>query len=338
MRVHRLHLSKIRSVGIVAFAALVMAAMATTGASASVVTVTPMTTPWQVALADFQGPLYMAWVGTDANSTLNIAYSTDGVNFSHSIQPFGKGNSYNAPALAVFDNKLWMAWTGTDGNRTLNLASSSNGTTWTQATQPLGHNNSPDGPALAVFNGRLYYAWKGTDSKGTLNIASSADGVHFTAPAQPGGNTSVNAPALFASPSFNGLPASLWIAWAATDTNHTLVVAQTTNGVNLFNQRSLTGLGSNHQPSVSEAPGGGGLIIDYTAHDDNLAGIFYNGGGTIPTPSELVGPIIQAPTVAQGGDFGVVHAWIDQSNEIWIMSCNDGPPPAGQQNVGAPFC
>src|SRR5271154_2859461 len=243
MRVHRLHLSKTRRAAIIVSAALTLTAIGTASASASVVNVTPMTSFRQVALADFQGPLYMAWVGTDANHTLNIAYSTDGITFSHSIQPFGQGNSESAPALAVFNGKLWMAWTGTDANHTLNLASSANGTTWSQATQPLGRNNSAGGPALAAFNGKLYYGWQGTDSKGHINIASSADGVNFSAPAQPGGNTTFRGLALFASSSINGLPASLWISWPATDSNHTLWVAQTTDGVNLFNQRLLTGIG-----------------------------------------------------------------------------------------------
>ena len=334
MRVHRL---KTAGVGVIAAAMLVVIG---TGAlaNASVITTTPMTTPWQVGLADFQGPLYMAWVENDSSHTLNIAFSTDGVNFSPSIKPFGSGTSFNAPALAVFNNKLWMAWTGTDGNRTLNLASSSNGTTWSAATQPLGKNNSPDGPSLAVFNGRLYYGWKGTDSKGTLNIASSSDGVHFTAPAQPGGNTSTNAPALYGAPGFNGLAPSLVMAWIGTDPNHTLNIAQTTDGVHLYNQRTL-GAGSNHQPSVSEAPGGGGLIVDFTAHDDDLAAIPYSDQPVIPAPTELaVGFIIEAPTVTQGGDFGVVHAWVNRSNQISVLSCNDGPPPAGQSNVGPPFC
>lgn len=337
MRVHRLRLSKIRSLGIVASAALLLTAMEAATADASLMSQTPWTTTRQVALAN-PGPLYMAWIDPHANDELTLAYSTDGgFHFSTGFHPLGPGNSNSAPALAVFNNKLWMAWTGTDSNNTLNLAYSSNGTTWTQESHPLGRNNSPDGPALAEHAGRLYYAWRGTDSKGTINIASSADGVNWTAPAQPGGNTSTNAPALFDAPSFSGLPASLWMAWIGTDTNHTISVAQTTDGVHLFNQRSL-GVGSNHQPSVSLADGvGAGLIIAYTAHDDNLAAIPYSDQSFIPKPTELpVGPIIEAPTA--GLDAGDVYAWVNRADQIWVMSCNDGPPPAGQPNIGAPFC
>jgi len=329
MRVPRLRSGRIRRVALIGSAAIALTVTGAVEAHASVVEATPMTTFRQVALADFQGPLYLAWVGTDANHTLNIAVSTDGITFGHSIQPFGRGNSDSAPALTVFDGKLWMAWTGTDANHTLNLASSANGTTWTQATQPLGRNNSPTGPAISGFNGRLYYGWMGTDSKGSVNLASSSDGVNFTAPAHPGNNTTYKGLGLF-----DGI-SSLYISFPATNSDHTLWVAQTTDGVHVFNQELLSA-GTNHQPSVTAAAEGG-FVIAFTDHADNLAIIPYK-GLPIQPPAELLGPVIESPTVADAGDFGVEYAWVDRHNEIWVMSCSDGPPPAGQPNVQAPFC
>lgn len=269
--------------------------------------------PRQVALAQFNGDLYMAWIGIDANETLNIAFSTDdGLTWSAAFEPFGRGNSQSAPALAVFGGKLWMAWTGTDANHTLNLASSTNGTLFTQATQPLGRNNSDDGPALATFNGRLYYGWKGTDSNHTLNIASSADGVTFTAPIQPGRNSSINAPSLAA------IGGTLYMAWAGTDSNHDVNLASSTNGTS-FSQFHF-GFGSRHQPSIAGNPANPILEFAFTGNDDNLHIFHYVGSPNVST-AVLATSIAQAPTVTVLADGAIVYAWIFASIGSNIALC-----------------
>src|SRR5579859_7088498 len=56
------------------------------------------------ALAFFNNKFWMAWTGTDANSTLNLASSDDGMHFTQATQPLGRNNSDDGPALAVFAN------------------------------------------------------------------------------------------------------------------------------------------------------------------------------------------------------------------------------------------
>src|SRR5579872_3177158 len=143
MRLHR--------IAAIAAAVLVLGAVTATTANAGT-TVTGWGSTRQVALAEFGGRLYMAWIDPHVNNELTITSTTDGIHFAQGTHPLGAGNSNSAPALASFNGRLWLAWTGTDANSTLNLSSSSNGTTFTQAAQPLGRNNSPDGPSMAVFN------------------------------------------------------------------------------------------------------------------------------------------------------------------------------------------
>ena len=278
------------------------------------------TTPWgsirQVALASFNGRLYMAWIDPHAHNELTIASTTDGVIFSTGTHPFGSGNSNSAPALAVFNGKLWMAWTGTDSNSTLNLASSTNGTTFTQETKPLGNNNSPDGPALAVFNNKLYYGWKGTDSKHTLNLASSSTGLTFSAATQPGGGTytSVNAPALAV---WKG---QLYLVWTSDNPNHNLDLASSADGVNFSGfsfQNTLAWLG-NFEPSIAPDPFTGALDILWNGNGD-IYSISYTGSATAPVATTLLA-LVEAPTITAFGGV-MVNTWLGTDTGHTINMC-----------------
>jgi hypothetical protein len=309
----RIRLRRINRIAALAAALLVLGVVTATTANAGT-TLTGWGSNRQVALASFNGALYMAWIDPHANNELTITSTTDGVNFAHGTHPLGSGNSNSEPALAVFNGKLWLAWTGTDANSTLNLSSSTNGTTFTQAAQPLGRDNSPDGPALTVFNSKLYYGWK--DGNSVLNLASSANGSTFSAPVQPGHNTSVNAPALAV---WNG---KLYMAWSGTDQYHTVNLASSTDGVN-FSQFALSGIQSNFEPSISPNPSAAALDVDVqNPINSNLDVIPYNGQQL--APFKLAGPIVEAPTVTAYGQ-NMVHAWLGTDPGHTINVCFTNP-------------
>lgn len=300
-------------------AAVVLAAQSVSAFAVS----TPMTSPQAPALLAFNvDDIHVAWIGTDANNTLNIASTNDGgLHWSHSIQPFGRGNSTSSPALTTFNGRYYMAWTGTDANHNLNIASSADGVTFTQAIQPLGRNNSPDGPALASFNGRLYMAWRGTDANSSLNLSSSADGVHFTAPEQLGRNSTGQAPALAACFCQVGgaVVPRLYIAWQGTDANRLLNIAYSTDGAN-FTGFTHFQFGTNHTPSLTAAGTGVELAWTSTAVDHPLNTMLYL-QGPLPGPiGSIVTNIHESPAVS-----GPVFGWLDHSDRINICGGADCP-------------
>jgi hypothetical protein len=128
------------------------------------------------AIANFNGALYLAWTGTDARGSLNIASSTDGgANFG--AKTTLNETSATGPALAAFNNKLFIAWVGTDASHSLNIASSSDGKNFgNTVTLPQASNLSP---VLTVAGNKLFIAWTGTDQN-PFNVQSSTDGVHFS--------------------------------------------------------------------------------------------------------------------------------------------------------------
>ena len=65
------------------------------------------------ALAVFNGRLYMAWTGTDNPNHLNVAYTTDGVNFTAPVTLSGNSSvAWAGPGLAAFNGKLYLSFTG----------------------------------------------------------------------------------------------------------------------------------------------------------------------------------------------------------------------------------
>jgi hypothetical protein len=310
MRVHRVLVHRIRRIAVLAAASLMLGVVTATTADAGT-TVTGWGSIRQVALADFNNTLYMAWIDPHANNELTITSTTDGIHFAHGTHPLGSGNSNSAPALAVFNGRLWLAWTGTDANSTLNLSSSANGTTFTQAAQPLGRNNSPDGPAMTVFNGKLYYAWKGTDSNQTLNLASSANGSTFSAPIQPGHNSSINAPSLAV---WKG---QLYMAWSGTDTEHSVNLASSTDGVNF--SRFAFSFTSNFQPSLGLNPWQGSLDIGVQDPISHLDVWQYVGQQSV-TGFAFGFPIVEAPAITAYGQILVI-AWLGTDPGHTINVC-----------------
>jgi hypothetical protein len=301
------------------FAILTTASTAAATASPMVVTPSGFQSPLQVALAQFNGNLYMAWVGTGGNHPLNVASSTNvGRTWSQAVQ-VGANRSPSAPALAVWNGKLWIAWNGTDNDHTLNLASSTNGTQFTQAAQPLGGNRSPYGPSLAVYNNVLYYAWTGGDSQHLLNIASSTNGVNFTSPIHLGQNGSIRGPKLAAVGSL------LWMAWTGTDANHFLNIANSTNGFASFTEgnHGIYQVSTLHQPSMASYDHNISppiSIFEYTGTDNNLYQFDSVSGPAQSRLKRLASSIVEAPALTVLQDGTIVTAWIDNSANISVCS------------------
>lgn len=205
------------------------------------------------AIATFNGRLYMAWIGTDANHRINLMSSTDGLNFNNHVVL--ADNSNHAPALVAFNGALYLAWTGTDSRQTLTIMSSADGINFGNKVA-LG-NSSIQGPALATLNGLLYIAWTGTDSNHSLNVMSSANGVNFGNQVSFRDN-STQGPALTA---FNG---SLYLAWTGTDRNHSLNIMSSANGINFGNKAAFAD-NSNNSPALAAL--NGVLHLSWTGTD-----------------------------------------------------------------------
>ena len=130
------------------------------------------------AVAVFDGRLYLAWTGNNKAHDVNVASSSNGVNFGNMFTL--PESSIDGPALTTFDGRLDIAWTGT--NHQLNVESSSNGVNFgNKVTLP---DSSDAAPALTEFQESsgaedLEIAWRGTDRDHHLNVASSSNGVTF---------------------------------------------------------------------------------------------------------------------------------------------------------------
>jgi len=207
--------------------------------------------------------LYLAWTNQQSQSGLhyvNYMTSQDGVHFSPPAQ-ITQGSSA-APSLTVFNGAVYIAWTGSD--KSLNIMPIT-GTSPNQAAL-----NVADAPALGTLNNStLYVAWR--DSSDLLYYIASNDGRNFSAASPVGGpesqQKSRHAP-VFAefsgilyiawtgtnnrlnlmpitnskpktigetsetAPSLAVAGGQLYLAWTGEDSNHSLNLIATGDGVN----------------------------------------------------------------------------------------------------------
>ncbi len=150
------------------------------------------TTIARPTIAGFNGKLYIAWTGTDSAHHLNIASSSDGINFG-SHQVIEENFSFTSPYLTVFNNQLHVTFTGTGqgpsfGTGTISTAVFLDGNPKLQNQRDLGLRSDFE-PATANFGGKLYLGWKGTDA--SSNLAFASDGLNFSnPPIHPSDNSS----------------------------------------------------------------------------------------------------------------------------------------------------
>ncbi|MBS0420857.1 MAG: hypothetical protein JSR66_24310 [Proteobacteria bacterium] len=155
---------------------------------------------------DNTGRVYLAWSGTNGPQSgqayLNIAYSSDGINFSSAMNPLSSTDwsiSPTGPGIAVLNGNIYYAWTG--GSNHINIAYAPVGTTLSGAftshkslvTAGGAVQQAAGSVSLTVNNGTLYLAWAGVGNN-LINYATSTNGTSwakttyasYTSPYSPG--------------------------------------------------------------------------------------------------------------------------------------------------------
>ncbi len=112
------------------------------------------------ALALFQNRWTIAWVGDDAERSINVAaigFDGDG-SHAHIINRQRHGSTDFAPALASSGDALYLAWAGRDGEHTVNVARSTDGFNFFGFPKWSGHSTF-HAPGLAFNGGRGILAY-----------------------------------------------------------------------------------------------------------------------------------------------------------------------------------
>ena len=188
--------------------------------------------------------------------------------------------SIDGPAIMrTYSPATVLAWTGTDAGRHINLMTSGDGLHYgNKITLP---EMSLWRPAIAFIDtgrGDPYYtillAWTGTDSAHTLNLEFiSMPGYHVAQKITFWGETSFTAPALA---SINGdVNSDIFLAWAGTDTAHTLnVIHRSTLPPVAQDKHTLWGWSSISRPNLSRdaSPSNPyGLILSWTGTTNRIS-------------------------------------------------------------------
>jgi hypothetical protein len=184
--------------------------------------------------------------------------------------------SIDGPALATMGNGTVLAWTGTDGSHHLNIMTSTDGLHYTN--KHILPETSLWRPAvLFIVSGRalpygtIVLAWTGTDASHTLNLEFiSTPSFTVTEKITYRGETSFTAPALA---SINGdINSDVYLAWAGTDTAHTLNIMHHATTSRTDQKQTLWGWSSISRPSMStdESISIAGLILAWTAPNNHI--------------------------------------------------------------------
>jgi hypothetical protein len=142
------------------------------------VTVPHAKTDGGLALAQYDGLLYAAWLGQ--SSPYHVYYSAfNGSTWTAQRSvPTGVSSPGVGPALAVYNGDLYVVWGGKSSHRL--WYSAFNGAAWTsQARIPSALTEAT--PALGSYNGSLYLLWTG--QSGSKVWYSSFNGTTWTAQA-----------------------------------------------------------------------------------------------------------------------------------------------------------
>lgn len=121
-----------------------------------------------VALAQFNGRLYLAWTALDGVGRLVMKSSTDGESFSGPM--ISNDTCLGGPALAGHRGTLVRAWAGGGGlgggapNGKINLAWSSDGTNWPGQNRIVLEHTAASGPTMTNYRDQagdewFYLAW-----------------------------------------------------------------------------------------------------------------------------------------------------------------------------------
>jgi len=192
-----------------------------------------------VALADFNGKLYMVWKGMQRDDRVFFS-SFNGTSWAAQQQVPGIGSS-SGVALAVYAGKLYMAWKGELSDQRI-FYSSFDGSNWAPQQQVAGIGSSV-GPRLAAIGNDLFMAWKGVEGDQRI-FFSQFNGSSWTAQQSvPNVATSVG-PAVV---NFNG---AIYMVWKGMNGDQDVYWSKF-NGTSFAPQQLISGVGSSEGPSLA---------------------------------------------------------------------------------------
>lgn len=174
--------------------------------------------------ADANPTLIMAWVGTDANHSLNVFSGIPGYGYEKLTL---RDNSFTAPALAINGGTVYLVWAGTDANHSLNvLPILWRGGLATGTKSILRQFSSVARPSVGFdpTSKQLLMSWITASQR--VNFATSADGVSWTVPSSsPLAEWSDVGPAMMGFDT-NNMP-RYFLAWRGIDAAHSVNVQYT---------------------------------------------------------------------------------------------------------------
>jgi len=193
------------------------------------------------AMAVFNGKLYVAFRADDPSNAVWIASSLDGVNFSSqklSSQSMGGSSS---PALVVSNNTLYYIYGADDTSNEMLVTASTDGSTWQGPAAYLDVKMGAAGPGAAAFGNGVYMGLQSNDSRNALYVTHKAtEASVYTGPNDPGGpgpqdgfaSPAIQQPNIYmgSKPALTYFNKSLYVAFQANDTGHTLQVTSSSDG------------------------------------------------------------------------------------------------------------
>lgn len=173
----------------------------------------------------------LAWTGTDANHSLNVMESSDGMTYGGKLTFAESSNSRPAVVATGTPPSIVLAWTGTDLNHSLNLLcrGTACGSSMNSLRKLTLSDNSFTSPALARYGNGYLLTWAGTDALHTLNVLPftlSASGFRLGAKTILWGFGATSTPSVALDPHNN----QLLLGWAATSPANQIMFATSGDG------------------------------------------------------------------------------------------------------------
>ena len=177
-------------------------------------------TPTVLAMAEFNGRLYIAFQANDSSHSLYLTSSSDGTTWTTPAVGYPGIQIGGAPAMAAFNGYLYIAFQANDPSHSLYVTRSSDGSTWTTPAVEFAGITIGSAPTMSVRNQTLFLAFQANDSSHLLYVTETSDGTNWLTPASRYPDINVgNAPAL------TTLNNQLYLAFQANDRSHILYTA-----------------------------------------------------------------------------------------------------------------
>ncbi len=184
----------------------------------------------------------LAWTGTNAQHSLNIMESSDGVHYGGKVT-FAE-SSATRPAVAAqgVPTTVVLAWTGTDSIHSLNLLcrGPACGVGYSGARKFTLPDTSIASPGLTTFGAGFLLAWTGTDARHSLNVmpfnlTTTGSGFQLGAKRILGMFSSVADPSVAVNPHTK----QVLLSWSASTPLDELMFATSTDGIGWSGAQSL---------------------------------------------------------------------------------------------------